>query len=315
MLEVPQYGSVYPSHRSLGVFALVVADWLFQFQPRGLNPSSERWQANLGCWRNGGVFSTGVWPLLDNLEDPELRPLAQSLPATVLRSRADTCAFVIRLIDHTELLQKNFSYVGDNGEGDLPNEGHVVKDSNNCFTVWCTGRTGCDWMMAQLRLQRRQDLFTLLLSLVRPSPDTVMLTFQPAADDMDNIVLALGQKKTILKQSKGLEDLVCGLALDPLGNIHVAAYDSNTIKVFTKEGVYIIMYGDPIGPSGIAIDDEGYSLVSERDGNCLSIYDPDGNKIFTVGNLENPYGTALDPRDGSVFIANYGAGTVLKYCV
>ncbi|KAL5496408.1 hypothetical protein EMCRGX_G012683 [Ephydatia muelleri] len=111
------------------------------------------------------------------------------------------------LNDHTELLQKNFSYVGDNGEGDFPNEGHVVKDSDNCFTVWCTGRTGCDWMMAQLRLQRRQDLFTLLLSLVRPSPDTVMLTFQLAADDMDNIVLALGQKKTILKQSKDLEDL------------------------------------------------------------------------------------------------------------
>ena len=105
------------------------------------------------------------------------------------------------------------------------------------------------------------------------------------------------------------------LALDPLGNIHVASWGSNTIKVFTKEGVYIRMYGDPIGPRGIAIDDEGYSLVSERDGHCLSIYDPEGIKIHTVGNLENPYGTALDPRDGSVFIANYGANTVLKYCV
>ena len=35
------------------------------------------------------MFSTGVWPLLDNLKDPELRPLAQSLPETVLKSRAD----------------------------------------------------------------------------------------------------------------------------------------------------------------------------------------------------------------------------------
>ena len=85
--------------------------------------------------------------------------------------------------------------------------------------------------------------------------------------------------------------------------------------MFTKEGVYVRMYGDPKGPSGIAIDDAGYSLVSEYRGDCLSIYDPEGNKIHTVGNLEIPYGTALDPRDGSVFIANYGAGTVLKYCV
>ena len=106
-----------------------------------------------------------------------------------------------------------------------------------------------------------------------------------------------------------------GLALDPQGNIHVAAEGSNTIKVFTKEGVYVRMYGDPNGPIGIAIDDEGYSLVSEISGHCLSIYDPEGNKIHTVGNLNNPWGTALDPRDGSVFIADYGANTVLKYCV
>ncbi|KAL5475697.1 hypothetical protein EMCRGX_G025544 [Ephydatia muelleri] len=37
-----------------------------------------------------GVFSTEAWPLLGNLEDPELRRLAQSLPAMVLRSKADS---------------------------------------------------------------------------------------------------------------------------------------------------------------------------------------------------------------------------------
>ena len=54
-----------------------------------------------------------------------------------------------------------------------------------------------------------------------------------------------------------------GLALDPQGNIHVAAQGSNTIKVFSEEGVYVRMYGDPNGPRGLAIDGEGYSLVSE----------------------------------------------------
>ena len=106
-----------------------------------------------------------------------------------------------------------------------------------------------------------------------------------------------------------------GLALDPQGNINVTAERSTTIKVFSKEGVYVRMYGDPNGPIGIAIDDEGYSLVSECSDHCLSIYDPEGNKIHTVGNLKHPMGTALDPRDGSVFIADYGANTVLKYCV
>eukprot|EP00731_Ephydatia_muelleri_P007925 Em0004g263a len=97
----------------LGIGPLLASDVVrmidcSSFQPRGLNPSSERWQANLGCWRNGGVFSTGVWLLLDNLEDPELRPLAQSLPATVLRSRADTCACVIRLNDHHRAASEEF---------------------------------------------------------------------------------------------------------------------------------------------------------------------------------------------------------------
>eukprot|EP00731_Ephydatia_muelleri_P038361 Em0732g2a len=84
-----------------------------------------------------------------------------------------------------------------------------------------------------------------------------------------------------------------------MGNIHVAAFGSNVIKVFTKEGVYVRMYGDPKHPRGIAIDGEGYSLVSEWGGHCLSIYDPEGNKIHTVGILKNPLGTALDPRDGT----------------
>ena len=106
-----------------------------------------------------------------------------------------------------------------------------------------------------------------------------------------------------------------GLALDPQGNIHVAVHGSTTIKVFSKEGVYVRMYGDPNDPRGLAIDDEGYSLVSEISGHCLSIYDPEGNKIHTVGNLKHPMGTALDPRDGSVFIADYGGNNVLKYCV
>ncbi|KAL5496657.1 hypothetical protein EMCRGX_G012990 [Ephydatia muelleri] len=104
-----------------------------------------------------------------------------------------------------------------------------------------------------------------------------------------------------------------GLALDPQGNIHVAAFNSNTIKVFTKEDVYVRMYGDPNGPSGIAIDDEGYSLVSEARGNCFSIYDSEGNKIHTVANLRNPRNILLDSRNGSVFIANCDANTVLKY--
>ncbi|KAL5497382.1 hypothetical protein EMCRGX_G013847 [Ephydatia muelleri] len=104
-----------------------------------------------------------------------------------------------------------------------------------------------------------------------------------------------------------------GLALDPQGNIHVAANASDTIKVFTPEGTYVRSYGDVKCPSGIVIDEEGYSLVNEFTGNCLSIFDPQGKKVHTVGNLNYPRDIILDPRSGSLYVANCGTNTVLKY--
>ena len=108
-----------------------------------------------------------------------------------------------------------------------------------------------------------------------------------------------------------------GLALDPQGNIHVAASSSNCIKVFTPEGTYVRSYGDVKGPSGIVIDEEGYSLVNEFSGNCLSIFDPQGNKMHTVGDLNGPRGVIymLDPKSSSVYVANVCANTEFKYHV
>ncbi|KAL5510502.1 hypothetical protein EMCRGX_G006060 [Ephydatia muelleri] len=104
-----------------------------------------------------------------------------------------------------------------------------------------------------------------------------------------------------------------GVVLDPQGNILVAAWGSNTIKVFTPEGTYVRSYGDVKGPTGIVIDEEGYSLVTECSGHCLSIFDSQGHKVHTVGNLNGPSGVMLDPKSGSVYVANTGANTVLKY--
>ena len=128
----------------------------------------------------------------------------------------------------------------------------------------------------------------------------------------------------VLTIGNGFEKQHCfyeptGVALDPQGNIHVVAYFYDTctctIKVFTKEGEYVRTYGDLKCPMGIAIDGEGYSIVSENDGHCLSIFDLQGNKIHTLRNLKHPKDPALDPRDGSLYVADYGASTVLKYCI
>ena len=101
------------------------------------------------------------------------------------------------------------------------------------------------------------------------------------------------------------------LALDSQGNIHVV--ENGSIKVFTKEGVYVRTYGvlGALYPR-IAINNEGNALVSNKS-SYLSIFDHHGNKIHEVRNLKHPKDIALDPRDGSVFVADYGASCVLKY--
>lgn len=111
------------------------------------------------------------------------------------------------LNDHMDLLQANFSLVGDNGEGEEPTEEHVVKESDSVFTLWASGRHSCNGMLVQMKFHRRHDLLSVLLSLFRSQPDTVTVVFQLGEEDMDSYVLALGQKKAVQRMQKEYEDL------------------------------------------------------------------------------------------------------------
>eukprot|EP00731_Ephydatia_muelleri_P008168 Em0004g506a len=171
----------------------------------------------------------------------------------------------------------------------------------------------------------RDGTYTITLTPQSVGPHQLLITMdgqhiQNSPNDLD-----VRPKRDYHTLCKAQQVIQCNeprcVAIHDNGDIHVGRKHSccslwfNTIKVFTKEGVYVRMYGDPKCPIGIAIDDEGYSLVSEWSGTCLSIYDPEGIKICKVGNLNKPRDIALDCKDDSVFIAKYGANTVLKYCV
>ncbi|KAL5516097.1 hypothetical protein EMCRGX_G001368 [Ephydatia muelleri] len=147
-------------------------------------------------------------------------------------------------------------------------------------------------------------------------------------DQRDRLIISdVGNQRVVILNQAGSYELIIngnsphgfkrpfGLSLDCQGNICITVCSSNTIKVFTPEGTYVRSYGDVKAPSGIVIDEEGYSLVNECDGNCLSIFDPHGNKVHTVGNLKKPRGVMLDPKNGNLYVANYGANTVLKFSV
>ena len=60
----------------------------------------------------------------------------------------DTC----RLDSHLELLKDNFTIVGDNGEGESPTEQELIKQSDNGYALWLSGRQGCNSMIIQMKV-------------------------------------------------------------------------------------------------------------------------------------------------------------------
>ena len=93
-----------------------------------------------------------------------------------------------------------------------------------------------------------------------------------------------------------------GITFDHNGNLHIAAYGSNCIKVFSPDGCYISTYGTGIvnQPAGIAINSEGVIAISEYGGsNRLWVYDRNQTKLLgmTQGAFSNGSGIASDADD------------------
>ncbi|XP_068716118.1 PAT complex subunit CCDC47-like [Montipora foliosa] len=106
-----------------------------------------------------------------------------------------------------ELLESNFSIVGDDGSTDEPQQGVLVKESESLYSLWCTGRVGCDGMLVEIKLQKRHDLVSVMSYLLRPAKDTVTVTVHMTEEEMDNFVFAVLPKKTATKMQKELPDL------------------------------------------------------------------------------------------------------------
>lgn len=53
---------------------------------------------------------------------------------------------------HRQILEDNFSLVGDDGSVDKNENVNLVKESENIFTLWCSGRVCCEGMLVELKL-------------------------------------------------------------------------------------------------------------------------------------------------------------------
>nr|CAG4638550.1 EOG090X08PA [Cyclestheria hislopi] len=107
---------------------------------------------------------------------------------------------------YKKLLEENFALVGDDGklENSQPS---LIKESENTYLLWCSGRTCCEGMLIELKLQKRQDLVSIISGILRPQFDQIHVKVFMNHEDMDSYVLCLATKKTAAKLAKEMADL------------------------------------------------------------------------------------------------------------
>lgn len=64
--------------------------------------------------------------------------------------------------------------VGDDGSGKEPTTDVMMKESENVYALWCSGRTCVEGMLVELKLLKRQDLVNVLLRFFKPASDQIV---------------------------------------------------------------------------------------------------------------------------------------------
>ncbi|CAF3809914.1 unnamed protein product [Rotaria sp. Silwood1] len=110
-----------------------------------------------------------------------------------------------------DLLQRNFSLVGDNGQTSDTQTDEPIntmhKESENLYILWCSGRTSIDSMLVELRFIKRQCLFNSLAALIKSINDTIVYTIDYSKDDMETFVFCLARKRCAAKLHRDMNDL------------------------------------------------------------------------------------------------------------
>ncbi|KAK6629849.1 hypothetical protein RUM43_003669 [Polyplax serrata] len=107
---------------------------------------------------------------------------------------------------HKTLLEENFTLVGDDGKLEIENQG-LVKESENLYTLWCSGRTCCEGMLVELKLLKRQDLLSVIAQIMKPSHDQIHIRVDMSKEDMDSFVFCIANRKAANKLSREMADL------------------------------------------------------------------------------------------------------------
>lgn len=108
---------------------------------------------------------------------------------------------------HRDILEQNFSIVGDDGTSKEASSGTLMKESENVYALWCSGRTCVEGMLVELKFLKRQDLISSISNMFKPASDQIVIQVDLDPKVMDKFVFAIVQKRSCNKLHKEMLDL------------------------------------------------------------------------------------------------------------
>ena len=109
--------------------------------------------------------------------------------------------------ENIDALSEQFALVGDDGVSENPGK-IIVKETDCSYLIWSSGRVGVQSMSSQLKLIKRQDIAGLIYNYIQPKLDKVVHKVEMDKGEIDSVVIAFGNKKSVTKAFKELADLV-----------------------------------------------------------------------------------------------------------
>ena len=86
----------------------------------------------------------------------------------------DYCTDLCFVIDNNFVLKMSSHVSGDDGTSKEVSSGTLIKESENIYALWCSGRVCVEGMLVELKLLKRQDLINTLLRMFKPASDQVV---------------------------------------------------------------------------------------------------------------------------------------------
>ncbi|KAK2632078.1 hypothetical protein EUGRSUZ_L02026 [Eucalyptus grandis] len=130
-------------------------------------------------------------------------------------------AWATKFATKDSIFEKNFSLLGV-GEGD--DSLLLLKEGQNVFNFYASGRRFCQGLQATMELKSRHDLILRMYNLIVPCHDEITFDVYMNDDAMDNVIFAVAKKKAAKGMQKEVRDLqrFAGLLSPPGGRKWVA---------------------------------------------------------------------------------------------